>query len=612
MNKDIKYTSKDFNSLNQQLVNFAKTYFPYTYNDFSPQAIGTMFMEMSAAIGDIINFYNDYNFSETNILYSKENKNLYNLSYTMGYKPKVTTPANVILDVFQIVPATLSGSVYIPDFNYSVIVPENTKISSNLNNIPSFITQEKVDFSFSSSFSPTEISVYQVSGNIPQTFLLKKQTKAISANIVTITESFGEVERYPQININDLNIIGIVDIIDSDSNKWYEVPYLAQETIYESEKNNNTYNEAYNDASVVPYVLKPKKVQRRFVTRFTSRDNLRIEFGAGNVSTIDEEIVPNLENIGLGLPQGVNNMTTAFSPVNFMFTKNYGIAPSNTTLTIRYLVGGGVQSNIPSNVLNVIDKSGIKFNINNITNPDIINSVSVNNPKAAFGGGDGDDIEDIRLNALNSFQSQLRTISKDDYKIRALSLPSIYGTVSKIYVEPHKLNKNTDDSNILDMYVLSYDNNKNLTYASDTLKNNLINYLNAEYQGLNFKKINVIDAFIINIGIEFEIISIPSYNSNEVLIKCIDKLKEIFNIDKWDINQPIYLRDLYLELDKIQGVQTVKNIKIVNLSGEPSYSKYIYDTEGATINNIVYPSMDPCIFEVKNLNSDIKGRISNY
>ena len=307
-------------------------------------------------------------------------------------------------------------------------------------------------------------------------------------------------------------------------------------------------------------------------------------------------------------------MTTAYSPTNFVFTDTYGISPSNTTLTVRYLTGGGVSANVPANDLTTINTSGITFIDNNPGNDTLaqtsFDSVAVNNPKAAAGGSDGDDINELRQNSLGNFQNQLRTVTQDDYLIRALSMPSNLGAIAKAYAAPQKLEDLSmgEVPAVVDLYVLGYDSTKKLNTASTALKQNLKTYL-SEYRIIN-DSVKIKDAFIINITVDFDIIVLPNYNNNEVLQNCVTALQEHFQIDKWQINQPIIMKDLYVLLDKVEGVQTVQNIVIKNKTGNSiGYSDYAYDVKGATINNVVYPSIDPMIFELKYPNTDIQGRV---
>ena len=611
--RDIKYINRDFADFRTRLIEFAQTYFPTTYNDFTPASPGMMFMEMSAYVGDVLSFYLDNQIQETFIQYAQQSRNLYELAYLLGYKPKTTAAATAVLDVYQQIPATITGD---PDWNYTLSLEQNAVVTSTNANTPPFLTQNKVDFSVSSSSNPTTLQTYVIDTGtgLPTRFLLKKSTPAISATINTQQFIFNQPQQFSTVNLVADNIIGILDIVDSDGNTWYEVSHLAQDSVFDSVKNTNPNDPNFSTDSNVPYLLQTKQVQRRFATRFLNETTLQLQFGSGTSLDSDEEITPNPDNVGLGLTFEKDKLTAAYSPTNFIFTNTYGIAPSNTTLTVRYLTGGGVSANVPENTLTQIATSNIIFNNATITNTSLANTIfgtlSVNNPEAASGGQDGDSIQEIRQNSLSNFQNQLRTVTSDDYMLRALSIPSIYGTVSKAYAEPTKAGTNsiTDTPSSVTLYVLSYDNNKKLTVASNTLKQNLRTYL-SQYKVLN-DSVTIKDAFVINIGVEFEIITYPNYNSNQVLTNCITQLVNFFNIDSWQINEPIILRDLYTLLDKVEGVQTVKNISVNNLtSTNGTYSSYAYDTRGATVNNVVYPSIDPMIFEVKYPATDIKGKV---
>ena len=609
--RDIKYVDRDFTSLRNSLVSYAKTYFPNTYNDFTPASPGMMFMEMAAYVGDVLSFYVDNQFQETFIQYSRQTQNLYDLAYMLGYKPKATNAATAVLEVYQQLPATISASVTIPDYTYAMQIPANTTVTSNLNGSLQFLITDKVNFAFSSSVDPTEVTVYQTAGGVPTYFLVKKYTKALSATIKTTAFSFTNPIPFDSRTITDTNIIGILDITDNTTgDKWYEVDYLAQDAVYEAIDNANPNDPNYLQNPDVANLLRIKSVQNRFATRFLDKTNLQIQFGSGNPSDTTEIIIPNPDNVGIGLPDNQSKLTTAYAPTNFIFTNTYGISPSNTTLTVRYLVGGGVASNVQANSLQTLNTSNVTFLNSSIVNPNlaqqIFNTLLVTNPEAASGGSDGDDINEIRQNSLGSFQSQLRNVTFDDYVIRSLSLPSEYGTVAKVYAT--KPNAASRSLSTVDLYVLSYNNVKNLTQASSALKRNLNTYL-SQYKMIN-DSIGIRDAFIINIGVNFEIITLPGSNSDEVLLKCILALQDIFNIDQWQINQPVILRNLYVALDQIEGVQTVKSIQVVNKVGSAQgYSDYAYDISGATANNVIYPSLDPMIFEVKYPNSDIQGKV---
>ncbi len=614
LKRDIRYIDRDFNSFRNALVNYSKTYFPNTYNDFTDTSTGMLFMEMASYVGDVLSFYLDNQIQETFIQKARQQENLYQMAYLLGYKPKVTTASSVDVDFYQQLPAKQVGGEYVPDFDYAMIIPENTQITSNLDNNQNFIIEDVVDFSASGSLNPTEISVFQISGNNPTYFLAKKTRKAVSSTIKTTQFTFTNGVRFDTRTIDATNIIGVLDCVDSEGNNWYEVPNMAQENVFNTIRNTNTSDPTYNQEEDAPYLLQLKQVQRRFVTRFINSGSLQFQFGAGATTSNDEMIVPNPDNVGLGLPFERDQLTTAFSPLNFIFTNTYGIAPYNTTLTVRYLTGGGIGSNVEAGTLTVLDDTNFRFINPNLANTALANqifsSVSSNNPLAADGGQDGDTVEELRLNAVGNFQNQLRTVTKEDYLIRSLSMPSNLGVIAKAYAMPAKIGEYQPGEipTMLDLFVLTYDSDTKLRTASTLIKRNLQTYL-AEYRMIN-DSVKIKDAFIINIEVVFDIIVLPNFNNNETITKCITSLTNLFNIDNWQINEPILLKDLYILLDKVEGVQTVKNVTINNLVGENlGYSEFAYDIPGATIDDVVYPSLDPMIFEVKYPNTDIKGRV---
>ena len=364
VNRDVNYINKDFSQFREQLITYSQTYFPNTYTDFSDTSPGMMFMEQTSYVGSILSFYLDNQFQESFLQYARQSNNIYELAYMFGYKPKLTSTSNTILDVFQEVPAIFDGSTYKPDFKYALTIKENSSFNSTDN--VSFVIQDFVDFSTSSSFDPTEITVSQILGDNPQYYLLKKSVNAISATILTSTFTFNSPSPFQTRELSGNNIIKILDVFDSDGNEWNEVDYLGQETIFDSIKNTNVNDP--NSGKDVPYLLRLKQVQRRFITRITNKGTMQLQFGVGSPLDTTEEIIPNPNNVGLGLPIKKDKLTTAFSPTNFLYTGTYGISPSNTTLTVRYLVGGGVSSNVAANnITSLSDNTNLKFLNSNLT-----------------------------------------------------------------------------------------------------------------------------------------------------------------------------------------------------------------------------------------------------
>lgn len=623
--KDIKYYGRDFDSLKQGLIDFAKVYYPNTYNDFNESSPGMMFVEMAAYVGDVLNYYIDSQLKESLILHASETQNVMSIAAAMGYKPKLSVPSIVDIDVYQLLPAISSGASVkdvIPDMRYALKIEPGMQVKSSTG--IDFIIQNKIDFSINNTFDPTTITIYSLASNgAPNYFLAKKTARAISATLKTKTEVVTSPTQYYKILVQDEGLIGIQSIVDSDDNIWYEVPYLAQETMFEQ-----VQNTAFNDpdaavySSETPWLLKLKKIPRRFITRVTDK-GLEIQFGAGVSSFADEELLATPENIGLSLPTGKDNIDWSIDPASPLVTSTYGLAPSNTTLTITYLVGGGVSANVPSNTITdivSIDTSGTSLPSNTGTlNATVQNSVAVNNAIAASGGRSSETIDEIRQNAIAQLATQNRAVTREDYVVRAYGMPNIYGSVAKVYITPDTQdNLQTADigavvSNPLamNMYMLGFDNNKNLTTVNKAVKENLKTYL-SQYRMLT-DSINFRDGYVINIGVDFNIIVLPNFNVNEVLLGCIDALKDFFNIDKWQINQPIIYSDIFSVLLAVRGVQTVTSINLKNLNdSELGYSDVAYDLGEATKNGIIYPSLDPAIFEVKFPNNDIRGRVVTF
>lgn len=614
-NKPISYLNRSYGQLKQQLIDFAKIYYPDTANDFSEGSPGMMFLEMAAYVGDILSFYTDTQVQETMLEYAQERENLFALAYNLGYRPKVTSASAVKLDITQTIPAGVNG----PDWRYALTVRKGSSFLPAANSDKEFLTQEDVNFNFSSSFDPTEVTIFSIDTvtNQPIKYLLKKSVNAISAKVKSKTFNVGAPERFLKLEINDTNIIGIDSIVDEDGNRYTEVDYLAQETVFEEVANIEANDPRLSQYSGdTPYLLKTKRAPKRFITRFKANNNLEIKFGAGISDSADEEIIPNPDNVGLGLNEGRTMLDFAFDPSNFLYTNAYGEVPSNTTLTVNYLQGGGLESNFISNTITRIGTLATRANTAGIDLTDQISSISITNPKPANGGGPGDTNDDIRLNAAANFNAQQRTVTKDDYIFRALVMPPKFGKVAKAYITQDdqisvETSRRIANPNALNLHVLGYDINKKLTNLSIAAKENLATYLE-QYRMLT-DAINIKDAYVINLGLDFEITTFKSYNNDEVITSCINRLRDHFNIDRWQVNQPVIISEVSNILNQIEGVQTVESVKFSNKFGEViGYSKYKYDLDQATVNGVIYPSLDPSIFEIKYPNTDIKGRVKTY
>ena len=610
--KDVKYLNKDFAQFRQNLINFAKNYFPDTYQDFNESSPGMMFVEMSSYVGDVLSYYTDNSFKESLLSTAEESSNILALSQLFGYKPRLNAPATCTLDVFQLVPAKGTGASASPDMEYALTVASGMEVSTDDGIV--FHTEESLDFS-----QEPEITVYEIdaSGNVVR-YLLKKQVKVISGDIKSIDFSFTDPKPYDKIILPDTNVIDIISCTDSAGNIWYETDYLAQDTIFE-----DIANIPFNDPdlsqyrSTVPYILKLRKTARRFTSRLRDDNRVELLFGSGVSSDADEEIIPNPKNVGHGLEYLRRTTTSNVDPTNFLYTSTYGIAPSNTTLTIRYSFGGsteenvGINSIVNVNTVNYLNETGL------VDLTSTKSSLAVINSEPAIGARSKQNLDSIRQNALASFAAQNRAITREDYIARVYSMPSRFGTVAKAYIIGDS-QINTEDKTYpaetianpyaLNLYILAQDANNNFTDANQAILENLRTYL-SQYRMLT-DALNIKSAFIINLGVNFEIIPKPNINSNEVVLRCIDRLKTLLSNDRMQINGPLNISSIISDLDSLEGVQSVPTFEFYNLhQTSRGYSGNQYDIPSAIKNNILYPSLDPSIFEIKYPNADIKGKV---
>jgi hypothetical protein len=661
--KDIKYLNKDFAQYRGNLIEFAKTYFPKTYSDFNESSPGMMFIEMASYIGDSLSYYVDDTLKESLMVHAEDIENVIALSQYLGYKPKVTSPSVTTLSVYQLVPSTGTGGSNTFDKTYLLTIKEGMQVVDK-NNV-SFITRDVVDFT---DETDREITIYETDSISGETtfYLVKKYVQAISARIETKEVEFGSYESFQTIELSETNVIDIYDVRDANGNKWYEVPYLGQEMVFEDYPNTEINDpDLYQFKTTVPYILKTTKTPRRFVKKVNGDSTTTIQFGAGDPTANDEQLIPNLKNVGLGLPNSISKLNESFDPTNFLKTKTYGTSPSNTTMTVKYLVGGGISSNVSKGSLTKISSIDFEEDVQLLSNNAIglynatKNSVAVDNEVPATGGRGGDTVDEIRENALANFGAQNRAVTAKDYQVRVLSMPTKFGSIAKAYAtadgtldnnspssilsSPKALNEFTDivmgfvdkpDSEepdrksvqqelqkfligktsndneknnpfAINLYLLGYDGNGKLTNLNQAVKENLKTYLN-EYKVLT-DGVNISDGYIINIGINFEVITLNNYNKSEVITECISDMKDYFDINNWTFNNTINISELELLLANVDGVSSVPKLEIVNKC-HGNYAPNSYNIEAAIKDKILYPSLDPSVFEIKFPDVDIKGR----
>ena len=641
--KEVRYLNKDFTSFKSNLIEFAKVYFPNTYNDFNESSPGMMFIEMASYVGDVLSYYIDNQFKESLLAFAEEKRTVYNMAQSFGYTPKLATPSFGEVEVFQLVPAasTGTGGSYesYPDLTYAMKIDSGMQLKS-ANGI-TFRTVNDVNFKFSSSYDPMDISVYESNDNIPVSYLLKKKVKIESGEIAEERYTFGAAEKYVRIALNNNNVTEIISVTDDDGNNWYEVPFLAQDTVYTDVENGNTEgNENYQYKDQAPYLLKLLKTARRFTTYVRTDNRTELRFGAGISDSPDEELVPNPDSVGSSLPGSPTHLGTAFDPSNFLNTRTYGQSPSNTTLVITYRYGGGVNHNVRANTLRSITDLNVTLDTTGLTTSlvtQVRDSLAINNPNPTSGGKGAESVGEVKQNTLAYFQAQTRAVTKADYITRVYALPPKYGNIAKAYiVQDSQIDpsagtienegqppKRIENPLALNLYVLGYDAGKQLTTVNQAVKENIQTYL-TQFRMIT-DAVNIKDAYIINVGVKFNILTKTGYNGEQVILQAVQRVKEFFELDKWQIGQPIVLSDLAYQISLVDGVSAVvppddvdddvsaqdrPPVQIVNkYDSTAGYSGNLYDIRSATKEGVIYPSMDPSCFELKFPNLDIEGRV---
>jgi len=632
--KEVKYLNKNFRDFKADLITFTKQYYPSTWTDFNESNPGMIMLELAAYVGDVLSFYIDNQFKENLLAYAEEEKNIINIAQAFGYKPKTIIPAVTEVLISQIVPAKGPDDGFVPDSTYMLRIDRNSTFSTTGENIVSFRSLEFVDFADSTNRS---IQPYQISDDTLQitTYLITKTVKVMAGQLRTQSFSFGDPSKFSTIVLGDNNVNSVSKVLDSEGNLWYEVEYLAQDTIIDDKE--VVYTNSESESTNPSYTIKFRTVPRRFVTRLNNEKQLQILFGSGQ-GNISEDIVSLDARQVANEDYTTNLASVSLDNTDFLNTDSFGLSPANTTLTIEYSVGGGIETNVASGtitevgVLNIVNDT-TEFNSDELALfNDIKSTVSVFNAMPATGGLDGETVEEIRQRALSFLNAQNRVVTREDYESRVLAMPAKFGAVAKVFaVSDNQQNKiqalppniNLQDQdldtnrvyvednpkpNAINLYMLGYNQSGKLTTLNSLVKKNVQSYL-SKYRMLT-DQVNILDSFIVNIGVSFDITVYKGYNLQDVLAICLDEIRAYFNVRKWQINQPIKLSDLRVLVVAQEGVQSVNNLEIINkyfFKDGRDYQNYRYDIAEAIVDDVLYPSLDPCIFEIRYPETDIVG-----
>jgi hypothetical protein len=611
---DVRYLNREFDSIQDQLINFAEAYYPDTVQDFSEGSVGLMYIDMASYVGDVLSFYTDVQFKEGFIQFAEERQNVVALANQLGYRPNVTNPATTELDVFAVVPSRIVDGQVQPDFRFVPIIEQNMVVSSASNPNVQFRTLEDVNFEVDTPESPLEIQIFEQDPNTgnPASFLLSKRVRAAAGRIETTTFSFNDPEPFPSVVIDDEDVIDILSVTDSEGNEWREVPYLAQEQVFEDFRNTESASPELSEfRDETPFLLRSNRQPKRFISRTRSDGKTTLQFGSGVNQDNQERVVPNPLTIGNPQIESIDQLNLSLDPANFLSIDSFGQVPFDTTLEVEYVVGGGTESNVPINDLtSIVD---LNFNLENVdvvgdenrqTLQDIQNSVRVTNPVPGTGGGPQESTQEVRKNAQAFFAAQNRVVTEEDYITRVLSMPSRFGSVAKATVDQ---NIEQDNPLAVDLRVLGFNKDGHLVPVNEAIKQNIQQFLR-RYRMLT-DSVNILDGFVVNLQAEVEISVFRTFSDREAKVNVIQKLEEMFSPNNRDFNQPIVKGQIVNELNSLEGVQNVGSISFENVfSTDEGYSGNQYNLDRATRQGVIFPSQDPSVFTIRFPNKDIKVR----
>lgn len=587
----IDYTSRDFNSIKESLVDYAKRYYPEVYQDFNEASFGSLIMDMVSYVGDVMSFYLDYQVNESFLETASEKKNVINLSRQMGYKYQQVATASGEITLYVLVPANDLGLG--PDTSYMPIIRQGSIFSSEAGN--NFILVDDIRFDDPSA----EIVAGRIneSTGVPSSYAVRAKGNVISGNIEETRISIGEYKRFRKSVISDSNIVEILSVEDSDGNEYYQVENLAQNVVYKAFSNKGV------DTDNVREFLRPISVPRRFVFEYDGTDYY-LQFGFGSEDELENNSVADPASVSLELYGRDYVSDVRLDPSKLMNSDKLGISPSNTQLIIKYRKNNSQNPNATVGSINNISNLILEFSditsLNSAKVASVRRSAECINDTPIKGSSVSSTSEEIKQKAISYFATQGRAVTEKDYEALTYAMPSKFGSVARcsIVVDNDSFKRN------LNLYILTYDSGNNLDIASSSLKENLRIWL-SNYKMIN-DTVDIVDGKIVNIGLHFEVIADPDYSKSDIFSSCMDVLKTKYR-EKLIMGEPFYLTEVYFELNRVNGVIDTQNVRVTNKRGG-KYSQIGYDIGANLSSDGRYLScpLNVCL-EIKFPNVDITG-----
>lgn len=596
------FLNKDFDSFRSDLITYAKAYYPDRIQDFSEAGLGGLLIDMAAYTGDVMSFYLDHQFGELFVDTAVETTNIENLIRDAGVEITGNSPAVVDQSFFIEIPAVKVGTAFEPDPTAVPLLLQGT--ISAANNGTRFELTEGLDYSERDADGNfvAEIRLGETNADgSPRTLLMRRQGIAISG--FSRTETFiipNTFVPFRELSLDSENVTEILSVIDSDGNEYFRVGSLTQDTIFKGIPNPRS------DSDLVEQLLEIAPAPFRYTVETSISTRLStLTFGGGTANSLDNDIIPDPSEFAVPLYGKTTFGRFSIDPNNLLDTRTLGIAPQSVTLSITYRFGGGLNHNVATSTIQTISTLLLSFPSNPIAAiaAQVRASMSVDNIAPASGGENAPTINELKTKVPSARNAQSRIVTREDLLARVYTMPSNFGRVFRAGVRSNPVNPLAAQ-----LFIISRDIDRNLVTSPDSLKENLITYLN-QFRMIS-DAIDILDTPVVNVGVEFEVVTEPQANKNLVVQGIISRLKRFFLIDNFQIDQPIRISDVRNIIFNNPGVISVTNLKFKNLNGNIKEREYNNNTINITTNTIKGMLFPPPggIFEIKYPNQDIVGQ----
>ena len=591
----IKYTNREFESIRDDLIEHVKRYYPNTFRDFNETSFGSLVLDTVAYVGDILSFYVDYQVNESFLDSAIEYDNVVRLAKQLGYRFQGNPAASGYATFYIIVPARSSGLG--PDMDYVPILQYGSELGTTTGT--GFLLVQNIDFS--SPRNEVVVAKANATTGVPTHYAIKAKGRVVSGDLGVESRTVGAFEKFLRFPLAADDITEVISVTDSAGHEYFQVDYLSQDVIYQE-----VPNRGLNSATVTS-ILKPQVVPRRFIIeQIKGRTFLQFGHGSDSELTTNDPAIADPSTVSLDFHGRRYVTDETFDPANLLGTDKFGVSPSNTTLTITYRANPRGKVNAAVDTLTETVGPVFRFadskKLDTSKKLDVVESLEVTNEEPLLGNVTLPNTEEVKRRALDVFATQNRAVTKQDYVSTIYNMPPQFGAIKRCnIVRDHNFFKRN-----LNLYVVSENSQGNLAITNGTIKSNLKIWINKNKM-IN-DTIDILDAKIVNFGINFIAVGDYATNKYTLLEKAIASIRRAFRVKK-EVGENLYVTDIYAALRDVEGLIDVVDVQITPKIGG-SHSTYSFDFESRTsADGRIIHTPENAIFELRFPNRDIKGTI---